>query len=55
MSNTKQPEITFKISHLETTGDVIRKISTEIEKFGIYIKVEEIQPEYVEYKIDVLP
>lgn len=54
MENLKQTENTIKINQLETTGDVIRKISTEIEKFGITINVVDVQPEYVEYKIDVL-
>ena len=54
MQSKVQPEITIKINQLETTGDVIRKISTAIEKFGITINVVDIQPEHVEYKIDVL-
>ena len=54
MQNNVQPEITVRIGHLETTGDVIRKISNEIEKFGITIKVVDIQPEHVEYKFEIL-
>ena len=54
MQNFEQPEITISISHLETTGDVIRKISSAIEKFGISINVKDVQPEHVEYKIEVL-
>jgi hypothetical protein len=54
MQNSEQPEIIISIGHLETSGEVIRKISTAIEKFGISINVVDIQPEHVEYKIDIL-
>lgn len=54
MQKQEHSETTISISHTETTGEVIRKISTAIEKFGISINVVDIQPEHVEYKIDIL-
>jgi hypothetical protein len=54
MKRTEQSENTIKIDNKETSNDVIRKLSTVIEKFGITINVVDVQPEHIEYKIDVL-
>jgi len=54
MQDYIQPEITVKIGHLETHGDAIRKISVELHKFGIEIKIKSIDEESTEYVFDIL-